>query len=378
MSLIPADLRKNPQTEVVRSVRELAVISGRVTVGLAGFGSLAVSGLAVAGLARQPVALAVTRLERRGERIWGVPCRGVGAVQPEIATHYPLTAIAGGSVQFTNPIPAEWARVSVWGSADASGGGTWGPALPPGSRRVLVPRFREDGRRIAAAIVIEPPLPADWPVPRRISSNTRSGGNYLIVDEVWEVPRGAVYSLTGGLYGVSMSLSFQVIGGLYDWRPAVDSLSWAGTGVGAPWWGSIAATARDGSWVRRNAWDDWGRRIRYVPGAGTTRAVAVDQDGAVLTPDGFGAQEFLATDWTIVGAGEPAPMDVTDWVFSGPAAAVPFVVHAGGEEAEGSANPVLAGGSAEPSPPAAGDYVRMSRDGVAQWAPVKTFSCPVE
>lgn len=356
MSVIPAELRADPQVASGRTVRELA-LAGRVTVGLAGFGVVTGGGLAVAGVASQPVALAVTRLERRGDRVWGVPCRGVVAVQAEIRTGYTVGAGAGSMARLVNPFALDTVRVRVSGSQDASGGWQWWPDAE--SERT-------------------PWKKPVWSVPpKRIANNSRSGGNYYIVDEVWEVPRGALFALSGGLYGVTMTLIFDVPGGVYNWRRAVAALAWAASGAGAPWWGSIAATARAGSWVRRVSWEDWARRVRYVAGAGTARAVAVDQSGAVLTPESFGAAEYLATDWQVVGTAEPMPVDVTDWVFSGPPDAVAWAV-------EGSATPGENTGPESPSdgvdgvPPSSGDYVRMSRDGVAQWVPVQMFACPVE
>lgn len=359
MSVIPEVLRREPKEATEgRSVRALAGVPGRVTVGLAGFGTLSVAGVSVAGVAREPVAVAVTRLEWRGDRVWGVPCRGVGPVQAEVRTGYTVAAGAGGMARLVNPFTLDKVRVRVQGSQDASGGGRWWPDAE--SERWPWTK----------------PAPGSVQ-PKLIANNSRSGGNYAIVDELWEVPRGALFALSGGLYGVTMTLIFDVPGGVYDWRPAVAALAWAASGAGAPWWGSIAATARAGSWVRRVSWEDWARRVRYVAGAGTARAVAVDQSGAVLTPESFGGAEWLATDWQVVGTAEPMPVDVTDWVFSGPPDAVAWAV-------EGSATPGESTGPESPSdgvdgvPPSSGDYVRMSRDGVAQWVPVQMFACPVE
>lgn len=360
MSVIPEVLRREPKEATEgRSVRALAGVPGRVTVGLAGFGTLSVAGVSVAGVAREPVAVAVTRLERRGDRMWGVPCRGVGPVQNLVRTGYSLGANKGGVYEFVNPFSADWIQVKLWGDFDRSGGLDMVPPLPEGTRQV------------------SPPLPPNWPVPRLISSRTVSLSGYIHRDETWEVPRGTIFKARGGLYGVSFTLVFYPAELLYDWRPAVAGLAWAGAGTGLPWWGSIEATARAGVWVRRVSWEDWARRVRYVAGAGTARAVAVDQSGAVLTPESFGGAEWLATDWQVVGTAEPMPVDVTDWVFAGPPDAVAWAV-------EGSATPGESTGPESPSdgvdgvPPSSGDYVRMSRDGVAQWVPVQMFACPVE
>jgi hypothetical protein len=115
----------------------------------------------------------------------------------------------------------------------------------------------------------------------------------------------------GRLYGVP------VVGSGATWQDAVASLRWRTAGM--PWWGGAESVARAGTLVARDAWTDSTRAVRYTTGAGTTRAVAVGADGAVLTASTFGASEYLADDWRVYGAtvDEPPEVDITGLVLSG-------------------------------------------------------------
>jgi hypothetical protein len=115
----------------------------------------------------------------------------------------------------------------------------------------------------------------------------------------------ALLELRGSrLYGAP----FRVADGARD----LASGRWVTSGL--PWWGGAEPAARQGRWVRRAGW--FSRRLRYTAGDGTTRAVAVDQDGAPITTDGFGPEEFFAQDWEMADGGEPQLVDITDAFFS--------------------------------------------------------------
>jgi hypothetical protein len=155
-----------------------------------------------------------------------------------------------------------------------------------------------------------------------------------------------------------------------DWRPAVAALEWVETGL--PWWGTVEAGARAGRWVRRSVWAS-GRKVRFEAGAGTTRAVGVTESGARVTAADFGAEDFLAEDWLFDEAGEPEPVDVTDWVFSGSLTAVgqrvAFAVAGTGFEPD--PDPVVPGSVTVPTLIASGDFVLVSKSGRMEWEPVK-------
>jgi len=302
MSLIPSTLRADPQVITGRTMRELAT-PGRVTVGLAYVGPLAgmvsVGGVAQATLANAPGAVAVTRLQNRGGRIFGVPCRGVGAVQ----SAPPPTGFSVDLGARPN------AAIGVYRTGTFTAPVTGTMTLTGGPDNYLT---------LNGAIV----LSYGEGAPRQYYSQQVTAGqvfNWAAVN-------------TGGFAGGHFTVTFS--GGnawTPDWRPAVAALQWIETGL--PWWGTIEAGARAGRWVRRSVWDS-GRLVRFEAGAGTERAVGVTESGVRVSAADFGSADFLAEDWLFDEAGEPEPVDVTDWVFSGSLTAVgqrvAFSVGAGG------------------------------------------------
>jgi len=72
-----------------------------------------------------------------------------------------------------------------------------------------------------------------------------------------------------------------------------------------PWFGGAEISAEAGIPVWRKGWAAAAKHVVYTAGAGTVRAVAVRENGNVVTPDDFGAGEFLAEDWIVGGIPEP-------------------------------------------------------------------------
>jgi hypothetical protein len=84
-----------------------------------------------------------------------------------------------------------------------------------------------------------------------------------------------------------------------------------------PWFGGAEARARSGAWVRRASWSDPARAVRFEAGLGSTRAVAVTQAAAVVTPSDFTAAEFLAADWrTLDDTAAPVLVNLSSWNFT--------------------------------------------------------------
>ena len=150
------------------------------------------------------------------------------------------------------------------------------------------------------------------------------------------------------------------------WQTAPLRLEWATAGL--PWWGVIEAAAKAGQWVRRLGWVA-GRQVRYEAGVGTTRAVAVIADGSRVTTADFGIDEWGGDDWQIASDAEPPAIDVTDWIFTGPALAgsVLFKVGGGG----GGTPPVLPPGPGTPELPGSGSGFVYMRDGETILVPAK-------
>jgi hypothetical protein len=156
-------------------------------------------------------------------------------------------------------------------------------------------------------------------------------------------------------------------------RGAIAVLRWL-TGMNT-WFGGAWESALSGQWVRRAAWQDLARAVRYAAGLGTTRAVAVRETGERVSTADFGAEEFLATDWELLdGTQEPSEIDVTDWVFSG-SGGVPFAVvrstSGGGGDPPVSINPPGGGGGGGgggtlPGVPSTGEGFVYMRDGQAR------------
>jgi hypothetical protein len=118
-------------------------------------------------------------------------------------------------------------------------------------------------------------------------------------------------------------------------------------------WPEVRPSAKLGQWVRRWSWPT-SRRLTYMAGAGTTRAVAMIEDPTglrVAQAADFGRAEFLAHDWIVVPTAEtenppdparpPEPEDPDD---------------------------------TQPTPPPVGDYALTSSNGVLAWTPIE--DCP--
>jgi len=461
MSLIPVELRANPVEVAGRTMRELA-LPGRVTVGLTGYGRIDGGGISVVGQGRQMAAVGVTRLERRGDRIWGVPCRGRGPVPVGLSMSFSVhtgfmpngpvgtyrsgsfAAPVSGKVNFMGDVDnylqvdgvtalsygsgadvrsyskrvvagqvIRWAAVNTGGFAGGSftvwfdEDMVWsvGSDQPPRKHSYVFPlrkgetiiftnpfpeshRVRvtgllpsggavgwvsqaSDSRARGVAVADKVYLGAyetteffrvsesyNVPLAKLLTRANQPVGDADRVDEEWDVPRGGRFFIESGSASSLMSARFlDVVAGPILQAPlsaakagAIQALEWAAAGSGVPW-RLVEASARAGSWVRRNGWVEYTRRIRFVAGAGTTRAVAVDEAGEVLTPSGFGAAEWLAGDWMVWDDEEPAPVDVSDWVFSGGAQTIAFAVAAAAVtsgESSGGGSPEGLGGEGSP------------------------------
>lgn len=312
-------------------------------------------------------AVAVTKLESRGGRIFGVPCSGTGPVAvpppPVSQSHYAQTEIVDnlsspqgmyGVKTFTNPgtgpasVTVSVTVSEVFDFADASGSG-----------------FRHDGQ------------PTGFSPGVQIQSGTyyltvAGGGSFTVraFNRDQRVSDGTTFF---GADFISVSAVFSSTGEpVPDWTTAPPQLAWI-TG-GLPWWGATDAAARAGVWVRRAAWADPLRQIRFEAGAGTTRAVAVQavtgQVGAAprVATDDFGAAEFLAEDWMILSTVDPAPIDCTDFVFDGPPGSVPFFVL--GEGGTGAVDPQPVEPPPAVSPLPDGDLGQMLYHNGAGWVPL--------
>jgi hypothetical protein len=150
------------------------------------------------------------------------------------------------------------------------------------------------------------------------TASVRAGGMTIIHNGIAALGATRLRLQSGRLFGVP------VLARAASAPEAIAGLRWILGGM--PWFGGAWESALAGQWVRRAAWQDLARAVRYVAGGGTTRAVAVRETGERVTTADFGAEEFLATDWELLdGTAEPAEIDVTDWVFSG-SGGVPFAV----------------------------------------------------
>lgn len=310
MPIIPSNLRA-PLNKVTggRAVSALLASNpGAVTLGIAaaqaGPSVVEVGGVRAAAAPYASAAVAVTRIERRGSRIWGALASGVGAVELAVTT--------GGQ---SSTLPFLYGtRHSPWTRS-----GPWANPLP-----------------LAADVVIE------WDSTEQVRSNIPLGHYRIQVGRFAPGQSLNVFETVMGWLNANIGYAaVQIDNGTVtatvpavttrepNWQTAPAALAWAA--VGLPWWGLVEAAARSGSWVRRLAWTDAGRSLRFEPGAGTTRAVAVQMASGLavaerVTTADFGVAEFLAEDWVVASENESPLVDVTDFVFSGPVGAVLFAV----------------------------------------------------
>ena len=115
----------------------------------------------------------------------------------------------------------------------------------------------------------------------------------------------------GRIYGVPCQ------GDGTTWQAAVAALRWRWSGL--PWWNGAQIAALAGTPVARRSWTDPARTVRYIPGEGTSRAVAVDHTGNVLTAATFGEAEYLGDDWYLAGStiAEPPEVDISGLTLAG-------------------------------------------------------------
>jgi len=324
MSLIPADLRA-PFVPAVRfsgvsqavveypTARTYGIAAAALVPSIVGLG-----GLKAASLPDQACAVAVTRIERRGRRIWGALCAGTGPVggDPESrVARFSHSATLGfgpdqdpptrpdgsifyGRKTFTNPWPTTARAVlQVYSGVDFS-------FLDISGRTSLrrQPFFSPSTK-----------LP-----PCTCYLDLAPGQSFSLI------ARGVLEPGVGNRFFVFATFSRDTAA---DWRPAVPRLAWSLSGL--TWWGQVDAAARSGVWVRRAAWGDLTRKVRFEAGAGTTPAVAVQSLGGasdVVTTADFTTAEWVAEDWVIQDSAEPRLMDVTDLRFAAPSWAAAFVV----------------------------------------------------
>jgi hypothetical protein len=355
MPIIPSNLRA-PLNKVNggRAVSALLTSNpGALTLGIAaaqaGASVVEVGGVRAAAAPYASAAVAVTRLESRGSRIWGALCSGVGPVAPIIPGTPPVPGYAEQRINFhsnpatgqVNPFGVE-ARLNIWGSigkkSDYPVSGSWAT--------------QQNGT---------------WPynewggiVPPGFQTSV-GGATTSWCTGYWTLPPFA---------GVPGTPATQTP----DWSTAPGTLSWASAGL--PWWGLVESAARAGSWVRRLAWTDADRAIRFEAGAGTTRAVAVQMASGLavaerVTTAVFGVAEFLAEDWVVLSANESPIVDVTDFIFSGPAASVLFAVFGVGGGGTPGADP---GSGSDGTVPQTGRGFVYVRDGVTTLVPARDIS----
>ena len=346
-SLIAAGWRDDPKQlspGTLRRVGDLAaaVPAGEIplTVGLAAVSAGAASTLrirrggadvgGVFGAAQYPAAVGISQIEVRGNRVWGVPCRGVGAKQALIQSGWSVSVSAGGSWSWSNPFTDGPHLVQIWGNSWYGNGGY--------------------------------SMGSGWQYVAR-SPEPYAGGT----NDIWRVFPGATLSAYSPQWGFYGGILFLDVDTSLDWKPAVAALEWMD--VGQPWQGYIWEAARAGARVTRQAWGDATRTLHYVAGAGTTRAVAVREGGAVATVVDFAGAEWLAEDWLVVG-GQRFPVDVTDWLLDGPAWSVPFAVSSlVPVVGPGDGGPVWDG--VVPKPEASGDFVLVASNGQVAWEIVR-------
>ncbi len=351
--LIPSALRDNPVVVTGRSILELA-LAGRITVGLAYAGLVAgfvsVGGISVAALPLASAAVAVTRLERRGSRVWGVLCRGTGPVgspppEPQ-GSRTDRVALTGGT----------FATITVGSGQVRNPFGFAAQAVFSGSVRGIL-----NVTNAAGVSVGRTPTEAFQEVQalRNLS--------FTVTAAAGETFGWSYQGAAGQTFTVRWEPPVQPAQ-IVDWRPAVSALVWAQSGL--PWWGPIASGAQAGRWVRRSVWES-GRQVRFEAGGGTTRAVAVVESGERVTTVDFGAAEFLAEDWEFADGllQAPGPVDVTDLVFSGSSGAVAFAIEGSDIGADPSAGEP--GTGVLPTAPASGDFVLVSKSGQQAWEAVR-------
>jgi hypothetical protein len=234
-------------------------------------------------------AVAITRLERRGNRVWGIPCVGTRAASGGLGAvpfreQIKLPAISNGPI-------GEFAAGALYFAADQRDIRIFGEVDNRLELRIDGQWRVADGLVGASSHQVNHFLPGVRPsiAWRAINTGGFAGGGFAVT----------------GTVGSSESPP-------YDWRPVVGTLRYVVSGL--PWWGAIDAAARAGRWVRRSGWTDQNRAVRFVAGAGTTRAVAVRETGERVTTADFTSAEWTAQDWVVVD-GEPVLVDVTDAVL---------------------------------------------------------------
>lgn len=375
-SLIAAGWREDPQQITPGTLRRVgdlvaAVPAGEIplTVGLAAVSAWAASSIrirrggadvgGVFGAAQYPVAVGISQIEMRGNRVWGVPCRGVGAKQALIQSGWSVSVSAGGSWSWSNPFTDGPHLVRTWGNSGYGNGGYSIPKDYETWRRVLAP----DGSVQVEYYTKKVPGSELWEYVGRSPEPYGGGG----ANDIWRVFPGATLSAYSPQWGFYGGISFLDVDTSLDWKPAVAALEWMD--VGQPWQGYIWEAARAGGRVTRQAWGDATRTLHYVAGAGTTRAVAVRESGAVATVADFAGADWLAEDWLVVG-GQRFPVDVTDWRLDGPAWSVPFAVSSlVPVVGPGDGGPVWDG--VVPKPEASGDFVLVASNGQVAWEIVR-------
>lgn len=131
--------------------------------------------------------------------------------------------------------------------------------------------------------------------------------------------------------------------------PALPTLSWP----------QIRPFAKIGEWVRRTAWPA-SRKLTYIAGAGTTRAVAIISDSTglrVVQAADFRRDEFLAFDWVRVPTGSTPP------AF---------------DPARPPTTPLAPNDSAAPGNafPQSGQWIQVADEGTLRWVQIAPFACP--
>ena len=290
-SLIAAGWREDPQQITPGTLRRVgdlvaAVPAGEIplTVGLAAVSAGAASSIrirrggadvgGVFGAAQYPVAVGISQIEMRGNRVWGVPCRGVGAKQALIQSGWSVSVSAGGSWSWSNPFTDGPHLVRTWGN---SGYGNGGYSIPKDYTYKKPIYDANDRHKIIGyeEVALKVPGSELWEYVGRSPEPYGGGAN-----DIWRVFPGATLSAYSPQWGFYGGISFLDVDTSLDWKPAVAALEWMD--VGQPWQGYIWEAARAGGRVTRQAWGDATRTLHYVAGAGTTRAVAVRESGWLM------------------------------------------------------------------------------------------------
>jgi len=380
--------------EIVAASPSARTIGFAVGTGAA-LGNSQVGGLTASCGAWGSAVSAVSKIEMRGSRVWAVLARAVldnlpGPQGPQTIPGTPGSVIPG--------TPAQTRSINV----------------PLGDQE-NAPRGQVRGAAVQNPFSVAASLFISGTADDYVTINGRRVGsvssNYSTINVEMTVGAGesiqwALHNPSGGFAGGNLNFVFTIPGTPDTIMPGTpDTFLPAETGAEAaarnapaaipylniamvagtlfPWFPTAEAFAMAGQWMRRESWTDVERRMRFERGGGTEDVVAVTLATGRVNPipqtvSEFGLAEYLAENWTFYQTpSEDIFLDVTDIAFSallGGGVGFHFVVEQSSAEPPPEPSPAP---PSEPPAPQTGDFVRMMRNGVEQWAPVAPFACPV-